>query len=60
MESVLEVSTDPCRNTQRPASSCAALRRQVSDTAAGKGMAIGSAGTHPFAMQELLSARGGS
>ena len=36
----------------RPASSCATLRRQVAQTASGKGLAIGSAGTHPFAMWE--------
>ena len=29
-----------------------ALRRQVAETAAGKDLAIGSAGTHPFAMWE--------
>jgi glutamate---cysteine ligase / carboxylate-amine ligase len=52
MESVLEVSTDPCRNTREAGEQLRALRRQVSDTAASKGMAIGSAGTHPFAMWE--------
>jgi glutamate---cysteine ligase / carboxylate-amine ligase len=59
MESVLEVSTDPCRNTREAGEQLRALRRQVSDTAAGKGMAIGSAGTHPFAMWEdqRISAR---
>jgi len=52
MESVLEVSTDPCANTAEAGEQLRALRRQVSNTAAGKGMAIGSAGTHPFAMWE--------
>jgi glutamate---cysteine ligase / carboxylate-amine ligase len=52
MESVLEVSTDPCANTREAGEQLRALRRQVSQTAAGKGMAIGSAGTHPFAMWE--------
>ncbi len=59
MESVLEVSTDPCHNTREAGEQLRALRRQVSDTAASKGMAIGSAGTHPFAMWEdqRISAR---
>jgi glutamate---cysteine ligase / carboxylate-amine ligase len=59
MESVLEVSTDPCQNTREAGEQLRALRRQVSETAASKGMAIGSAGTHPFAMWEdqRISAR---
>jgi glutamate---cysteine ligase / carboxylate-amine ligase len=59
MESVLEVSTDPCANTREAGEQLRALRRQVSDTAASKGMAIGAAGTHPFAMWEdqRISAR---
>jgi glutamate---cysteine ligase / carboxylate-amine ligase len=59
MESVLEVSTDPCHDTRQAGEQLRALRRQVSDTAASKGMAIGSAGTHPFAMWEdqRISAR---
>jgi carboxylate-amine ligase len=52
MESVLEVCTDPCPNTAEAGLQLRALRRQVADTAARKGMAIGSAGTHPFAMWE--------
>jgi glutamate---cysteine ligase / carboxylate-amine ligase len=52
MESVLEVSTDPCRNTVEAGEQLRALRRQVNQTAAGKDLAIGSAGTHPFAMWE--------
>ncbi|HTX08351.1 MAG TPA: carboxylate-amine ligase [Solirubrobacteraceae bacterium] len=59
MESVLEVSTDPCHNTRQAGEQLRALRGQVIDTAASKGMAIGSAGTHPFAMWEdqRISAR---
>jgi carboxylate-amine ligase len=59
MESVLEVSTDPCANTREAGEQLRALRRQVSVTAASKGMAIGAAGTHPFAMWEdqRISAR---
>ncbi len=52
MESVLEISTDPCHNVTEADEQLRTLRRQVSQTAAGKGMAIGSAGTHPFAMWE--------
>jgi glutamate---cysteine ligase / carboxylate-amine ligase len=52
MESVLEVSTDPCRNTVEAGEQLRALRAQVRETAARKNMTIGSAGTHPFAMWE--------
>jgi carboxylate-amine ligase len=52
MESVLEVSTDVCRTVPEAGQQLRALRRQVAETAAGKGLAIGSAGTHPFAMWE--------
>jgi carboxylate-amine ligase len=52
MESVLEVSTDPCANTQDAGEQLRALRRQVCSRATSKGLAIGSAGTHPFAMWE--------
>jgi carboxylate-amine ligase len=50
MESVLEVSTEPCANTAQAGGQLRALRRQVIARAATKGFAIGSAGTHPFAM----------
>ncbi|HUE28609.1 MAG TPA: glutamate-cysteine ligase family protein, partial [Solirubrobacteraceae bacterium] len=52
MESVLEISTEPCENTAQAGEQLRALRRQVIQTAAGKGYAIGAAGTHPFAMWE--------
>jgi carboxylate-amine ligase len=52
MESVLEVSTDPCPNVREAGEQLRALRRQVGLTAASKGLSIGSAGTHPFAMWE--------
>ena len=52
MESVLEISTDPCANLSEAGEQLRALRRQVAQTAASKGLAIGSAGTHPFAMWE--------
>ncbi len=52
MESVLEISTDPCPSLAEAGEQLRALRRQVVDTAQSKDMAIGSAGTHPFAMWE--------
>jgi len=52
MESVLEISTDPCADMTEAGDQLRALRRQVAQIAASKGMAIGSAGTHPFAMWE--------
>jgi glutamate---cysteine ligase / carboxylate-amine ligase len=52
MESVLEISTDPCPNVSEAGQQLRALRRQVVETASSKQMAIGSAGTHPFAMWE--------
>jgi glutamate---cysteine ligase / carboxylate-amine ligase len=52
MESVLEVSTEPCRNTAEAGEQLKSLRRQVIQTAEGKNLKIGSAGTHPFAMWE--------
>src|SRR3984957_9413633 len=51
-ESVLEISTDPCANTGEAGSQLRALRRVVSATAADKGLTIGAAGTHPFALWE--------
>jgi carboxylate-amine ligase len=52
MESVLEISTEPCPNTAVAGDQLRALRDQVIKTAGTKGLAIGSAGTHPFAMWE--------
>ncbi|HLY36015.1 MAG TPA: carboxylate-amine ligase [Candidatus Limnocylindria bacterium] len=52
MESVLEISTQPCPNTAEAGEQLRALRRQVIQTAAAKGLSIGAAGTHPFAMWE--------
>jgi len=52
MESVLEISTEPCPNTAQAGEQLRALRRQVAQTAGEKSLAIGSAGTHPFAMWE--------
>ena len=52
MESVLEISTDPCANTGEAGKQLGALRRQVCEAAARRDLVIGSAGTHPFAMWE--------
>src|ERR687889_941972 len=52
MESVLEISTDPCATLAEAADQLKALRRQVSESAQERGLAIGSAGTHPFALWE--------
>src|SRR3984893_10004399 len=52
MESVLEVSTEPCPNTAQAGEQLRALRAQVIQTAERQQLAIGAAGTHPFAMWE--------
>src|SRR5262249_6792890 len=52
MESVLEISTDPCPDTVTAGTQLRALRTQVRRMAAERGLTIGSAGTHPFAMWE--------
>jgi glutamate---cysteine ligase / carboxylate-amine ligase len=52
MESVLEVATTPCRNTREAGVQLRDLRRLTARTAGELGLAIGSAGTHPFAMWE--------
>src|SRR5437588_1643932 len=52
MESVLEVSTDPCDPPIQAGQQLRGLRRQVNQIAADRNLAIASAGTHPFAMWE--------
>ena len=52
MESVLEISTNPAPDTAQAGEQLRRLRTQVRRTAAGRGLTIGSAGTHPFAMWE--------
>ncbi len=49
MQSVLEIATAPCANVAEAAEQLAALRRTVREVAAGQGLAIGAAGTHPSA-----------
>jgi carboxylate-amine ligase len=52
MESVLEIATHPAANTAQAGHQLRALRHQVHDIAAQRGLTIGSAGTHPFALWE--------
>ena len=52
MESVLEIATEPCRDTAEAGEQLRALRRRASERASGHGLCVGSAGTHPFAMWE--------
>src|SRR3984957_15007877 len=52
MESVLGISTGACANTADAGDQLRAVRGQVIQTAREKGLSIGSAGTHPFAMWE--------
>jgi carboxylate-amine ligase len=58
-ESVLEIATKPCADTREVGAELRALRRQVAEIASARGLAIGSAGTHPFALWEdqRISAR---
>jgi carboxylate-amine ligase len=52
MESVLEIATDPCRDTAEASRQLHRLRGTVGEAASERGLAIGAAGTHPFAMWE--------
>jgi carboxylate-amine ligase len=52
MESVLEISTHPAPDTAAAGEQLRRLRAQVRGAAARRGLTIGSAGTHPFAMWE--------
>jgi glutamate---cysteine ligase / carboxylate-amine ligase len=52
LESVLEIATSPCRDVPQAAGELASLRALVRDRAREKGLAVGSAGTHPFARWE--------
>jgi carboxylate-amine ligase len=52
MESVLEIATKPCNDVIEAGDQIRSLRMKVRETAAARGLAIGSAGTHPFAMWE--------
>ncbi|MGI8728394.1 MAG: carboxylate-amine ligase [Solirubrobacteraceae bacterium] len=52
MESVLEIATKPCQTLSAAEEQLRSLRRQVRATCSRRGLTIGSAGTHPFAMWE--------
>jgi carboxylate-amine ligase len=52
MESVCEIATEPCRDTRAAGDQLRALRRIVQQMADRRGLAIGSAGTHPFSLWE--------
>jgi carboxylate-amine ligase len=52
MESVCEIATTPVRNTLEAGHQLRALRRSVNQVAQQHGLAIGAAGTHPFALWE--------
>ena len=52
MESVLEIATTPTRNTREAGEQLRELRAEVLQAASERGLAIGSAGTHPFALWE--------
>ena len=52
MEGVCEIATTPVKNTAQAGTQLRALRRTVHQVAQRQGVAIGSAGTHPFALWE--------
>ena len=52
LESVLEIATTPHPNARAAGQDLRALRRGVAEAAGRRGLLIGSAGTHPFAMWE--------
>jgi len=52
MESVCEIATSPSRDAAEVGNQLAELRATVQEVAEARGLAIGAAGTHPFAMWE--------
>jgi carboxylate-amine ligase len=52
LESVLEIATKPHRDTRAAGLELRRLRNDVAEAAGRRGLLIGSAGTHPFAMWE--------
>src|SRR3954451_17215964 len=52
LQSVLEIATPPCKDVAEVGEHLRRLRREVSEAAASKGLAVGSAGTHPTALWE--------
>ena len=52
MQSVLEIATPVCRTPAEVEAELRKLRAYVTGLAAGQGMRVGSAGTHPFSLFE--------
>ena len=52
LQSVLEIATPPCADVAEAGRHVRRLRREVAAAAGTKGLCIGSAGTHPFALWE--------
>jgi carboxylate-amine ligase len=52
MESVCEIATTPVKNTAQAGAQLRALRRTVNEAVNRRGLSIGAAGTHPFALWE--------
>jgi carboxylate-amine ligase len=52
MQSVIEITTPVCRTAADVERELAELRSYVTSVAAGKGLRVGSAGTHPFSLFE--------
>jgi carboxylate-amine ligase len=52
MESVCEIATTPCADTREVGEQLRSLRRTVQQVATARGLRVGSAGTHPFALWE--------
>jgi glutamate---cysteine ligase / carboxylate-amine ligase len=52
MESVLEIATEPCTTAAQAGDQLRALRAHTREVAGRRGLTVGSAGTHPFALWE--------
>ena len=52
MQSVIEITTPVCRTAGDVSRELLKLRRYVTEVAHGKGLRVGSAGTHPFSLFE--------
>jgi glutamate---cysteine ligase / carboxylate-amine ligase len=52
LQSVLEIATPPCKDVGEVGEHVRRLRREVNEAAGSRGLCIGSAGTHPFALWE--------
>ncbi|MEO8091651.1 MAG: YbdK family carboxylate-amine ligase [bacterium] len=52
MQAVLEVATTPCPDVATASRQLVGLRREVGAIAEARGLVIGAAGTHPFALWE--------